>query len=125
MPVDDYYVDADVARDALARRSHFNVIDMATGWKVDLIVRKDRAFSLEEFQRREPAEVLGVRVFVATAEDAIVSKLEWAKLADSDRQLADAAGIVRSCGDRLDRAYVERWVAALGLAAGWRRVQGD
>lgn len=124
LPEEDYYVDGDVARDALQRRAYFNVIDMATGWKVDLIVRKERAFSVEEFQRREPAELLGARVFVATAEDAIVSKLEWAKLGDSERQLADASGIVRSCADRLDRAYVEYWVAALGLTEQWRRVQG-
>lgn len=36
---DRFYVDPDVARDALRRRSMFNVIDMNTAWKVDRIVR--------------------------------------------------------------------------------------
>ena len=31
----------------------FNVIDLATGWKVDLIIRNSRAFSQEEFTRRQ------------------------------------------------------------------------
>jgi hypothetical protein len=35
-------VDVDAARDALRRRSMFNVIDQASGWKVDFIVRKSR-----------------------------------------------------------------------------------
>jgi hypothetical protein len=50
MSPDDYYVDLDAAREALRRRSMFNVIDQA-GWKVDFIVRKNRAFSRDEFAR--------------------------------------------------------------------------
>src|SRR5687768_4478546 len=49
---DLYYVDADVARDALQRRSMFNVIDTYSGWKVDFVIRKDRPFSIEELERR-------------------------------------------------------------------------
>ncbi len=123
LPVDDYYFDADAARDALRRRSQFNLIDMATGWKVDLIVRKARPFSVEEFQRREPAELFGTRVFLATAEDSIISKLEWAKLGDSELQLRDVAGILSVRGARLDRAYIDRWVATLDLAEQWARVK--
>ena len=40
------------AADALARRSQFNVIDLASGWKVDLVICKDRPFSRSEFRRR-------------------------------------------------------------------------
>ena len=120
---DDYYVDADVARDALRRRSQFNVIDLATGWKVDLIVRKARAFSVEEFRRREPAELFGAKVFVATAEDMIIAKLEWAKLSDSDRQLRDAAGIVSVRGPALDRGYIESWVDSLDLVDQWTHIE--
>src|SRR5262249_558261 len=68
-----YYVDADAARDALRRRAIFNVIDNATGWKVDFIVRKNRPFSREEFRRRQALTLLGVRVFVASAEDPIAA----------------------------------------------------
>jgi hypothetical protein len=30
----------------------FNVIDHATGWKIDFMFRRNRAFSREEFERR-------------------------------------------------------------------------
>ena len=123
LPENDYYVDADTARDALKRRSQFNLIDMATGWKVDLIVRKAREFSIEEFRRRESADLFGTHVFLATAEDSIITKLEWAKLGDSERQLRDVAGIISVRGITLDRRYIERWVAALELDAEWRRAQ--
>jgi hypothetical protein len=66
----DYYVDADAARDALRRRSMFNVIDHASGWKVDFIIRKNRAFSRDEFARRMQLTLLDVPVFVASPEEA-------------------------------------------------------
>ena len=87
-----FYVDPDVARDALRRRSMFNVIEIATGWKLDLVIRKARPFSIEEMQRRTLTKILGMDVPTATAEDTIIAKLEWAKLGASDRQLEDVAG---------------------------------
>jgi len=123
LPPAEFYVSAAAARDALARRGAFNVVDLETGWKVDLIIRKDRAFSREEFARREATAVFGTPIFVATAEDTILAKLEWAKLGESERQLRDVAGVLAVRGPGLDRVYLERWVAALGLADAWRRAQ--
>jgi hypothetical protein len=114
LPESEYYVDLDAALDALRRESMFNVIDLSTGWKLDLIARKSRAFSREEFNRRVAVDLDGVRLFVASAEDTIVAKLEWAKLADSERQIEDVAGILRIRAD-LDHEYIERWARALGL----------
>ena len=50
-------------------------------------------------------------LFVASAEDVIISKLEWAKLAQSRRQIEDAAAILRVRGDALDHSYLEKWIA--------------
>lgn len=63
---EDYYADADAAFDALRRRGQFNVIDMATAWKADLIMRKSRPFSVEEMRRRVVGDLLGAQVFVAS-----------------------------------------------------------
>lgn len=125
VPADALYVDRRAALDALADRSMFNVIDLAGGWKVDLIVRKARAFSREELGRRQSAVIEGVQLPVATAEDTIVAKLEWARRGRSERQLDDVRGILDLQGQALDRAYVERWVAELGLGAQWRAAQAD
>ncbi|HSO36556.1 MAG TPA: hypothetical protein VLT33_28720 [Labilithrix sp.] len=120
IPADRYYVDADAARDALRRRSMFNMIDLTSGWKIDLIVRKNRAFSRDEFARRTKMSVLGVSVFVASPEDTIVAKLEWSKLAGgSERQRRDVAGIVATIGAALDRPYMETWIRDLDLADEW------
>lgn len=120
---DQLYVDPDVARDALRRRSMFNVIEMTSGWKLDLVIRKARPFSLEELRRRAPARILGIDVPTATPEGTIIAKLERAKLGASDRQLEDVAGVVRVRGPQLDLEDVERWGHELGLADQWQRAR--
>ncbi|MDB4950107.1 MAG: hypothetical protein JWM27_2756 [Gemmatimonadetes bacterium] len=113
------YVDDRAADEALDTHGQFNAIGLDSGWKADFIIRKPRAFSRTEFDRREPGVLYGVEVSVATAEDVLLAKLEWAKLGESSRQIEDAANILKVRGDRLDRAYVERWVRELGLAQQW------
>ena len=127
VPSSEYYVELGAALEAHKRQSMFNVIDMATGWKIDLIIRKARAFSQEEFRRRQPVTLHGAALFVATAEDVVIAKLEWAKLAQSRRQVEDAAAILSARADVLDRSYLEKWIAELDLERNWddaRRVAG-
>jgi len=124
---DEYYVDLDTALEARKRESLFNVVDMATGWKIDLIIRKSRPFSEEEFRRRKLVNLQGSPLFVASAEDVVISKLEWAKLAQSQRHIEDVAGILRMRWDSLDRPYLERWILELKIEAEWndaRRAAG-
>jgi hypothetical protein len=120
----DLYVGVDTARDALRARRQFNVIDPASGFKIDLIVLKDRPFSRVEFERRRPARLTqSLTATVASAEDSILSKLEWSRKAgESAQQLADAAGVVRMSAGALDVAYIERWAAELGVLDLWKRV---
>jgi hypothetical protein len=121
---DEFYVDADTAKEALKHRTMFNAIDRSA-WKIDFILRKARPFSIEEFRRRTAIEILGVPVFVASAEDTIIAKLEWSKLSGgSERQRRDVDGILATMGGDLDRTYVERWVGELGLDAEWQTVLG-
>jgi hypothetical protein len=122
-PDDRYYVSQDAALQAYGSEGMFNLVDFASGWKVDFIVRKSRPFSLEEFERRREEELDGISVFVASAEDVVVAKLEWAKLGESERQLRDAAGILMSRMDELDFNYVENWAKQLGLVRQWEHVK--
>jgi hypothetical protein len=123
LPEDKYYVSRDSALDAFSRESLFNVVDFASGWKIDLICRKTRAFSVAEFERRSRQELAGLDIFIASAEDVILAKLEWGKLAQSSRQVEDAAGIVRIQGDRLDTSYIDNWVEQLDLRDDWLKAK--
>ena len=114
---DSCYVSLAAAQDAVQRRAMFNVIDLENGIKVDLILRKARAFSVEEFQRRERAVISGVEAFVVTAEDCILSKLEWSQLGESERQFRDAlriAELSKKPGG-LDLPYLQHWAKELKI----------
>jgi hypothetical protein len=117
---DQFYADIDSALEAQRRESMFNVIDRATGWKIDLIIRKSRAFSKEEFGRRCAVDLEGIRIFVASAEDIVIAKLEWAKQGKSQRQIDDVATILRLRRDALDHSYMDKWISALELGEQWR-----
>jgi transposase InsO family protein len=114
------YVDEAVALEALRTEGQFNAIDPASGWKIDLIVRKERPFSRAEFERREAATVLGIDAKLATVEDVLIAKLEWAKLGDSELQRRDVIELLERVGHRLDLGYIERWVGPLDLETEWR-----
>jgi hypothetical protein len=127
LPDTEYYVDETAALDALNRQGQFNVLDYATGWKIDLIIRKSRAFSQQEFERRGLVEFQGMQIAIASAEDLLIAKLEWLKLGGSQRQLEDAAGILRIRAGELDLDYIETWVRTLELGGQWeaaRRAAG-
>ncbi len=121
-----FYVDPEGARDAFRHRRQFNVIEMARATKIDLILRKSRPFSAAEFERRQEVDLsFARRVAMVTPEDAILSKLEWARQAgDSERQIRDAAGVVE-LNPTLDRAYVSRWATALGVGDLWAQIAGS
>ena len=105
------------AHTALRLRSQFNVIDTRTGWKVDLIIRKDRPFSREEFARREAVEILGVTTHVASPEDTTLAKLEWAQASGPERPQKDVVAILSVRSPELDDEYLNAWADELGVSA--------
>lgn len=119
----DLYVSMDAAVEALHGQSMFNIIDIRTGWKADLIVRKLRPFSETEFARRRSIDFGGRPMPVATMEDLVVAKLEWAKAGGSARQIDDVAALLRVAAGNWDRPYVEHWATALGLHEQWKAAQ--
>jgi hypothetical protein len=119
---DTYYLDAGRVRDAVESRRSFNLIHLATMFKVDVFASKRRPFDVEALQRARPhpfgdaPDALQFRV--ASAEDTILAKLEWFRSGGevSDRQWADIVGVFKAAGNPLDRAYLEQWALALSVA---------
>jgi hypothetical protein len=119
LPVNGFYSEPNAALEACRRSSMFNLIDNITGLKIDFIFRKMRPFSQEEFKRCRTAPVLGVTLSIASPEDLIIAKLEWAKMGASCRQIEDVTGILKVRGDELDHPYLEHWIDQLGLSEQW------
>ncbi|WP_164012205.1 nucleotidyltransferase family protein [Pyxidicoccus trucidator] len=111
---EDFSVDEQEIREALARPSLFNLIHYDTVVKVDCIIRKKTAYRQEEFKRRRTTEVKGQRIWLVSAEDLILSKLHWARDSLSEMQLGDVRNILDAVPD-LDWAYMEYWARDLGV----------
>ncbi|MGD0541978.1 MAG: hypothetical protein ABSB33_10705 [Tepidisphaeraceae bacterium] len=111
----EWYVSREAAHGALARRLMFNVIDTEGAWKADLVIRKDRPFSVQELSRGMPATILGCQVLIVTPEDSILSKLEWSVVSHSQRQYRDALRVAVINRKALDLVYLSRWAKELGL----------
>jgi len=127
LPKEQYYAVLQDALDAQRHRCMFNVLDTTSGWKIDLILKKPAPFHEEAFQRRLAVVFEGVPTSVISAEDLILSKLDWAKMGESERQVRDAAIVLEKCRTKLDLPYIEEWIAALDLTAQWsqaRRLAG-
>lgn len=105
----DFYLDELAVQTACERRHQFNAIDTRSALKVDFWLLRDVPFEREMFGRRMAAELFGVEAWVATAEDVILHKLHWHRITPSERQLADAAGVLAVQGDALDQQYLRQW----------------
>lgn len=116
----DFYVDRAAALDAVRRRASFNAIHQETVLKVDFFVLGDTSFDREQLSRRRPLPISdsgGQHVFVSSAEDLVLRKLEWYQAGGgvSDRQWRDVLGVLKVQAGRLDVDYLRRWAGELGL----------
>ena len=112
-----YYIDEDMIRDAIRRRSSFNLIHQDTILKVDVFIPKSRLFDQEELNRVQTKVLEGNDrpFYVASPEGTILNKLEWYRMGGeaSDRQWNDILGVLKVQGTALDMDYLQRWAADL------------
>jgi hypothetical protein len=114
-----YYADEDMIVDAVARRSMFNVIHLATMLKVDVYIAAS-PFDRSALSRRQRDTIVvddPARDFaIASPEDVVLHKLRWFRDGGevSDRQWGDILGVLR-VQRALDLAFMREWAVTLGI----------
>jgi hypothetical protein len=126
----EFYADDSMMRDAIDRRSSFNLIHYETAFKVDVFICQLRPFDHMQLARRRPAIIAtdpDQSVYVASPEDTILAKLEWYRLGGeaSDRQWRDVLGILKTRAGELDRDYLRQWAGDLQVSDLLERVFGE
>lgn len=111
-PESEYYLSTEAANDAVKHFSCFNIIHLHSMLKVDVMVRKNEEYRLVEFSRRQQHTIDGNQIWVASKEDLILSKLDWARDTQSSRQLEDVKNLL-STG--YDTEYLNEWATKLQL----------
>ena len=117
---DDFYVSSPAVRDAVKRKSCFNLIHLPTAYEVDVFVSRGRPFDQVAMARAVPQQISAddpVRIPVATVEDSIIAKLEWFRLGDesSQRQWDDVSRLVALHGPALDIDHMRQMAASVGV----------
>lgn len=121
-----YYADGADIDSSLRRGIIANIIDVETGAKVDFHPKKNDAFADSFFARRRIITVGGVDLWFPSPEDAILSKLVWARATgDGERHIADAAGVYKVQKGNLDLGYLNDWAARLVVSDLLAKVTAD
>ena len=117
----EFYAAQEAMLEAIRAQRSFNLIHLATSFKVDIFVRKKRAFDDAQFARRTRQIVATDperTAYIATAEDTMLAKLEWYKIGGgvSERQWRDVLGILKTQGNALDQKYLWQMASQLQVS---------
>jgi len=126
---DAFYSDAQMITDAIDRRRSFNLLHLATNFKIDVFVPALDPLTRTEMERRQRIlvrEQPPARLWVASPEDIILQKLHWFRLGEevSERQWRDALGVLQVRTD-LDRDYIDKWAQRTELTRLWERLKAE
>lgn len=110
---DGYYCSEEAVREAVNRRSMFNVIDHKSGYKADFLILKDEPFRKVEFERRRRIKFLELQINIVSPEDLLLSKIIWIQELQSGVQMEDIKSL--SMLEGLDWGYIRHWLKELNL----------
>jgi hypothetical protein len=117
-PAPEFYVSESAVKDAIERRYQFNVIHPASGLKIDFMVPTDDPFNESRLARGVSIRLdeQGRTAMFASAEDAILKKLQYYREGESQKHLRDIRGVLLVQGEAIDQTYLKKWADVLGVS---------
>lgn len=108
-----YYCSEEAVRDAMKRKTMFNIIDHKSGYKADFVILKNEPFRQAEFSRRQQMKFLEMSINIVSPEDLLLSKIIWIQDVQSAVQSED----IKLLGslETLDWEYINNWIRELKL----------
>lgn len=107
------YYDKNTIMQELKRKGMFNVIDHATGFKIDFIIRKETEYHQLAFQRRRKVKEFDTELWVVDLNDLIIAKIIWIQQYQSERQIFDIENLLLN--PEKDMVYIKKWCSELNL----------
>ena len=117
----EFYIDDEMIAESIQRNSSFNIIHRESMFKVDVFIPRPRPFQqsqLARVQRQTFQLETAISANFASAEDTILSKLEWYRLGGevSERQWRDILGVLKTRAGELDLEYLHQWANELKVS---------
>jgi len=110
---DKFYFHEPTIKEEIKRHGMFNIIHLESSYKIDFIIRSMHPFEIQKFQRRQQINYLGVKIWVITLEDLIISKLNWIQQLESELQKRDIESLLENTNADMD--YIKKWCKDLKL----------
>lgn len=116
----EFYIDDLAVRRAISNKKPFNAIHFDSSFKIDVYISYD-AFGEQQLSRRQAVKLLvqsEQEIYIATAEDTIIAKLNWYRKGGeiSERQLMDVIGVIKVQRKELDIGYMNEWADKLNVS---------
>ncbi len=117
---DEFYIDADMIREAIENQRSFNIVHYRSMMKIDIFILKKTDFASVEMERRRKEiieEPDKTTIYFSSPEDLILEKLMWFKSGGeiSDRQWQDVLGVLKVQANNIDFDYLNSWASKLGI----------
>jgi hypothetical protein len=117
----EFYLDEEMIAESIQHNSSFNMIHRESMFKVDVFIPRQRPFhqsQLARAQRQTFTFETEMSANFASAEDTILSKLEWYRLGGeaSDRQWRDILGVLKTRAGELELDYLRKWAIELKVS---------
>ena len=118
---DEFFMDEEMISESIRHNSSFNIIHRNSIFKVDVFIPPQRPFQQSQLARaqRETFHLESeISANFATAEDTILSKLEWFRMGGevSERQWRDVIGVLKTREGELDLDYLRKWASELKVS---------
>ena len=125
-PSPTYYIDKDMVLDGIKSKKMFKLLNTETGDKIDFYPLPDNEYESVRFSRKIPEDINGLKVWITSVEDTIISKLRWCKLSNgSEKQFKDALNVFEVQYEILDFPYIDEWIRKLNLTDLYERLQKE
>jgi hypothetical protein len=95
------------------------------GFIVELFGLSDDAHDQARFARRQFIDWDGRPAWIATAEDAVITKLRWSSSIGREKDLVDARNVIAAQYDFLDWPYIENWCDQHGSRPILEKIRND
>ncbi len=120
--IEHYYCPpTEVLKSELTHRGQFNLIHHNSGLKIDVMIRKNSAHSICEFERKHKVSFINNHeVYVAKPEDVIIKKLVFYREGQSHKHITDIRGILSETP--IDQDYLQKWINELHLQDEYKKI---
>lgn len=119
---------------SLEPQATFETITMTTrhivkvpsiAFTIELFQLSEDEHDRERFRRRRPVSLHGRTVFLPTAEDVIITKLNWALSRRHSKDREDVRDVVTVQSEKLDWQYIYSWADRHGTRAMLDAIRGE